>query len=199
MLSRFPRTSAATICAAFLVLVVMAWTANGAPACACGEFRGHVVAKGESLYGVPWRIKAALARSRGLRGAGDRTLEVHFSHGLEDDYTGTGYFTGLTLPLHPELVITATFGGIDEPPESDISGVTRRHVWALTIEMNGGESLSVQPTLAPSPLLKRFKWLRGVRFYDVFFPADQEPKMITALDRDGNVLARYSSHRGIFR
>jgi hypothetical protein len=178
----------------------MAWSANGAPACGCGEVRGPVVAKGQSLYGLPWRIKAALARSRGPRGSWDRAVEVHFSIGRENDYTGTGYFTHLGLPLHPAFVLTANEGReIDEYPEGDVSGVTRRDVWTLTIEMSRGESLNVQPTLAPSRLLKRFSWLRGVRFYDVFFPADQRPRMITALDRNGHVLARYSNHRGIFR
>jgi len=199
MSSRLSRPRAGTAFVVFVVLAVIAWSANGASACACGEFRGPVVAKGKSLYGIPWRIKAALAQLRGPRGSLVRTFEVHFSIGPEDDYTGAGYFTGLPLPLHPEFVLTANFGEKDEYPESDISGVTRRRVWTLIVEMRGGESLSVQPTLAPSPLLKRFRWLRGVRFYDVFFPADQEPRMITALDRHGHVLARYKRHRGIFR
>jgi len=190
---------AGTACVVLVVLAVIAWSANGASACACGEFRGHVVAKGESLYGVPWRIKATLARVRRPQGSWDRTLEVHFSNGPEDNYTGTGYFTGLPLPLHSEFVFTATPGEIDEPPESDISGVTRRHVSTLTLDMSDGESVNIQPALAPLPLLKRFRWLRGVRFYDVFFPAGQEPKMITAFDRNGNVLARYKRHHGIFR
>lgn len=195
MPSRFSRIGAGTACVALVVLAVIAWSANGVSACACGEFRGPVVAKGESLYGVPWRIKATLAP----QGSWDRTLEVYFSNGSEDDYTGTGHFTGLPFPLHPEFVLTATSGGIDEPPESHINGVTRRHVWTMTVEMSEGESIDIQPALAPLPLLKRFRWLRGVRFYDVFFPADQEPRMITAFDRDGNVLARYKRHRGIFR
>jgi hypothetical protein len=199
MPSRISRISAGTACAAFIVLAVMAWGARAVPACACGEFRGSLVASGKSLYGVPWRIKAALVRTRWPQGSWDRTLEFHFSHGPEDDYTGGGHFTGLPLPLHPEFVLTATFGEIDEPPESHINGVTRRRVWTLTVEMSGGESVSVQPTLAPSPLLKRFRWLRGVRFYDVFFPAEQTPRAITAFDRVGHVLARYRKHRGVFR
>ena len=199
MSNRYSRISAVTACAALVIVAVMAWIASPVPACACGEFRGSVVAKGKSLYGGPWRIKATLARVRRPQGSWDRTLEVHFSNGPEDDYTVTGYFTGLPLPLHPEFVLTATLGEIDEPPESDISGVTRRHVSTLTLDMSDGESVSIQPALAPSPLLKRFRWLRGVRFYDVFFPADQEPRMITAFDRNGHVLARYKRHRGILR
>jgi hypothetical protein len=137
---------------------------------------------------------------QGPRDAWDRAVEVHFSIGREDDYTGAGYFTHLPLPLHPEFLFTANYGSeIDDYPESDISGVTRRHVWTLTVEMSDGESASVQPTLAPEPLLKRFRWLRGVRFYDVFFSASQTPERITALDRQGRVLARYRNHRGIFR
>jgi hypothetical protein len=197
MLSRFPGTSAATTCAALVVLAAMAWTANGAPACACGELRGPVVARGQSLYGVPWQIKATRAPRRGPQ---PPMIEVEFSIGQEDDYTGGGYSTHLFLPLHPEFFLTANYGSeVTDYSESDISGVTRRRVWTLTIEMSNGESVRVQPTLAPSQLLRRFRWLRQVRFYDVFFSASQTPERITALDRQGNVLVRYRSHRGIFR
>lgn len=175
----------------------MAWTANRAPACGCGELRGPVVAKGQGLSGVPWRIKATRAPGRGPQ---PPVIEVHFSVGREDDYTGAGYFTYLPLPLHPEFVFTANYGSeISDYPESDVSGVTRRRVWTLTVEMSDGGSVSVQPTLAPPRLLRRFKWLRQVRFYDAFFPASQLPARITALDRQGNLLARYSNRRGIFR
>jgi hypothetical protein len=196
MLNRFSRTSTATSCAALLVLAVMAWTANGAPACGCGEVRGPVVARGQSLYGVPWRIKA-YARALGSQ---PRSIEVHFSIGRTDEYTGVGYFTHLPLPVHPEFVFTANYGSeVTDYPESDISGVTRRSVWTLTVEMRNTESVSVQPTLAPPPLLRRSRWLRGVRFYDVFFSASQTPERITAFDRQGRVLAQYTNHRGIFR
>lgn len=197
MLCGVPRTSAATAIAALLVLAAMAWSASAVPACACGELRGPVVAKGQSLYSVPWQIKATRAPRRGPQ---PPMIEVEFSIGQEDDYTGGGYFTYLFLPLHPEFFLTANYGSeVADYSESDISGVTRRRVWNLTVEMSNGESVSVQPTLAPLQLLRRFRWLRQVRFYDVFFSASQTPERITALDRQGNVLARYRSHRGIFR
>jgi hypothetical protein len=200
MSSRFCRTGAAPACVTLVLLTVMTWNASGVAACACGDVRGAVVANGRSLHGIPWRIKAGLARSRGQRGSWDRAIEVHFSIGRENGSTGTGYVTHLGFPLHPEFVLTANEGReIDDYPEGDVSGVTRRDVRTLTIEMSDGESLIVQPALAPSHLLKRFKWLRGVRFYDAFFRAAQSPRIITAVDRNGHVLARYRNHRGVFR
>lgn len=45
MSSRVFRGGAGTACVALLILVVMALSANGASACACGEFRGPVVTR----------------------------------------------------------------------------------------------------------------------------------------------------------
>lgn len=198
MSNRDFRTTARTACAALIVLAVMAWTANGAPACGCREIRGPVVAKGQSLYGIPWRVKvsAGLVRVPGP----SRAIDIQFSIGQDNDLTGVRYFELIRLPVHPGFVFTANYGSeMSDYPESDVSGVTRRRVWTLTVEMSDGESINVQPTLAPPRLLRRFKWLRQVRFYDLFFPASQTPERITALDRQGNVLARYSNRRGVFR
>lgn len=167
---------------------------GGASACACGEFRGAVVAHGKSLYGVPWRIKAALSPPSTTR---PRAIEVHFSIGGPD---GTvGYFTALPRRLPSAFVFTAITGSdIVDYPESDLSGVTRAKVTELVVKMSDGELLTVRPSPAPTEIRKRFPWLRGLRFFDVFFPADQRPRVVTALDRDGDVLARYASRRGSF-
>jgi hypothetical protein len=189
--------SKAAICIALTVSAVIPWIQGGASACACGEFKGVVVAYGRSLYGVPWRIKAKLVRSSLFD---SRAVEVHFSIGRRGDYSGVGYFTGLGLPLHPAFFFTANLGSeINDFPEGDVSGVTRRHVATLVVEMSNGESLTVRPSLAPSSLRERLPWLRGLRFFDAFFPADQEPQLITAFDPGGQVLTRRERHRGFFR
>jgi hypothetical protein len=160
---------------------------GGASACACGEFQGVVVAHGKSLYGVPWRIKAApmLPRTK----TSPPGIRVHFSIGDPD---GTvGYFTSLPRRLPPELVFTAIKGsGISDYPESDLSGVAQSRAVELVVKMSDGQFLTVRPTPAPPETRKRFPWLRGLRFFDVFFPSSQEPLKVTAFDRDRRVLAR---------
>lgn len=185
-------------CVGSLVVVLCAssWGANGASACACGDPGGVVVAHGKSLYGVPWRIQAKLISPRT---SNSRAVEIHFSIGKKDDYKDVGYFTGLRLPLHPAFVFTANAGSeVDEFPESDLSGVTRRRVSVLVVEMSNGESLKVRPSLAPSLLRKRFKWLRGLKFFDLFFSTDTTPRMITAFDSRRRRLAQAVNHRGAF-
>jgi hypothetical protein len=161
---------------------------GGASACACGEFKGVVVAHGKSLYGVPWRIKAAL---RPPSTTMPRGIEVYFSIGEEG--SGSGYFASLPRRLPPAFVFTANKGGgIDDFPESDLSGVARGRAVELVVKMSDGQFLTVRPALAPLEIRKRFPWLRGFRFFDAFFPSSQEPRMVTALDGDGRVLARLS-------
>ncbi|HEX8689118.1 MAG TPA: hypothetical protein VF729_02620 [Solirubrobacterales bacterium] len=178
-------------------LIVMLWVQSGASACACGEPGGIVVAKGQSLYGVPWRIRAKLERSNVFD---SRAVEVHFSIGRKGDYSSAGYFSRLPLPLPPAFVFKATAGEeITDFPESDITGIAKRRVAWLMVEMGDGDSLTVRPTLAAPELLKRFPWLRGLRFFDAFFPAGQEPRTITAFDHDGQVLDQLRRHRGAFQ
>lgn len=160
---------------------------GGASACACGEFKGVVVAHGQSLYGVPWRIKAAPMSPRTK--TSPPGVRVHFSIGAKDD--GVGYFTSLPRRLPPALVFTATKGsGITAYPEGDLSGVAQRKAVELVVKMSDGQILTVHPALAPPETRKRFPWLRGLRFFDAFFPSSQEPLEITALDGGGRVLAR---------
>jgi hypothetical protein len=54
--------------------------------------------------------------------------------------------------------------------------------------MNDGTVLTVHPTRAPAPLLRRFPWLRQVRFFDAFFAEAQEPERVTAFNRSGKRL-----------
>ena len=65
-----------SVCIAALASAAVLWVPGGASACACGELGGVVVARGHSLYGVPWQIKASPSPPEvpGPRGA-----VVHFS------------------------------------------------------------------------------------------------------------------------
>lgn len=185
------------MCAAALAAAAFLVVPGGASACEspCTEPPSFVVARGHSLYGVPWQIEATRFSATATGPGG---VETHFSISPRGGYTGVGYYTGLPLPLPRRFVFTANAGSdIDRHPESDLSGITRRRVAKLVVKMSDGERLTVYPKPAPRRLRKRLPWLRGLRFFDVFFPADQEPKLVTALNRTGHVLARHKNHRGL--
>jgi hypothetical protein len=177
-------------CLAATALVLLP---GGASACGCGEMKGVVVAHGSSLYGVPWRIKA----SRRLGNTdGDRLL-VHFSIGEKG--SDVGYLLDMPLPIPRELVFAADGGSaIDEYPENDLSGFTTSRAVELRAKMNDGTVLTIKPVLPPVPLRQRFPWLKGTRFFDIFFASTEKPLLVTALDRDGQVLGRSRSDHGSF-
>jgi hypothetical protein len=190
-----------TLWPAKLALVLTLITAAGlpktAPACACGELNGVVMAHGSSLYGVPWRIKAALLTPTSTTSS--RYLDVQFSIGPTEGYTGVGYFADLPLPLRPAFVFTATSGSeIDQYPEGDLSGVTNHNVTKLVVGMSEGDPLTVYPSFAPPEVRKRFPWLRAARVFDVFFPSSVRARVVTAYDRNENVLARRKAYLGSF-
>jgi hypothetical protein len=56
--------------------------------------------------------------------------------------------------------------------------------------MNDGSSLEIETQKAPAGLRERFPWLRGLVFFDQFYPADVEPESISAYGRDGRLLSR---------
>lgn len=105
----------------------------------------------------------------------------------------------LSLPLSWRFVFGAeSRGEVDEYPESDISGFTAARVVELQVTMNDGEVLAVKPASAPPALRKRFPWLSGLRFFDVFYSQSKEPTLVTALDQSGQVIGRSKSHRVTF-
>lgn len=164
-----------------------------APACACGEYRGAVVAHGTSPNGMWWRIKASRLRHKGQE---DRLL-VHFMYG-EPEAEG-GYFNEMALPVPPQFVLSADAGGGgEEDPERDISGTTAARAVELQVEMNDGEVMVVRPELPPRSIRRRFGWLHGLRFFDAFYSAPEEPKLVTAFDQSGRVLGRSNGRHGFF-
>jgi hypothetical protein len=170
-----------------------------ASACPCTEFCGPVVAHGNSLFAVPWRIRA-IPPSPGAEGM--PTATIGFSIGPCGKEDGDGYFVGLPLPIPHAFVFSADTGTeIDSHPEGDLSGVTARRAVKLVVTMSGGSTLTVRPRLAPRRLWKRLTWLRRLRFFDEFFPAltaAEKPLIVTAYDRTGAVLARRKSDLGSF-
>jgi hypothetical protein len=142
---------------------------------------------------VPWRIKATRLRANKQ----EDQLLVHFMLGKPEDEGG--YFLGMPLSVAPKVVLAARSGtGSEEDPEGDISGIAAAKAVELQVKMNGGEVLTVEPTLPPRSLRKRFPWLHGVRYFDAFFPASEEPMLVTAFDQSGQVLGRSKNRQGGF-
>ena len=180
---------------ALVMTVVIVFSGGGASACGCGEFHGFVVAKGKSLFGVRWRIRASNPQvdSHGYRSA-DFFFEM-----LPPAYSGVGYFTTLGLPTSPKFVFTATPGsGLDRHPEADLSGITSSKVTTLTVKMSKGAPLTIRPRLAPPGVLARHPWLSDLKFFDTFFPDSRRPVLATARDVSGKVLTRRKARQGSF-
>ena len=154
------------------------------------EVHGPVVAHGRSPHGVPWKIKAQRDNRASF------TVEFDFDPPAYSDvgYVGSGTFAGLR-----KGVIAAVTGSDFSPyPESDLSGIAHRRAVTLLVKLNRGPQLEIHPQLAPRRIRTRFPWLRRMRFFDRFFAADRVPKVVTALDVGGHVLARRHSDRGAF-
>lgn len=159
---------------------------GGADACACGDFSGPVVARGTSLYGVPWKIEVISPR----RARAEGSVAFHFSM-EEPGYAEAGYFSGMPFPVPRTLVFHALAGSdIDPYPEGDLSGFAPRRVSVLTVAMSDGSHLTEAPEEAPAALVNRFPWLGGLRFFDIYFPSAIRPVKLAARDRNGVLLAR---------
>jgi hypothetical protein len=64
--------------------------------------------------------------------------------------------------------------------------------------MDDGSTVTIRPELAPAAMLTRYPWLRGLRFFYVFYRSALKPQEVVAFDRDGDVLASRKSWRGSF-
>ena len=148
----------------------------------------YVVARGKSLYGVPWRIRMGEEPSYGR---GPRYANLYFSLGNPSERNEAGLYSSFPLPISHAFTFHATSGSdIDSFPESDSCGFAARRVAKLVATMSEGPPLTFETQLAPTALSNRFHWLRGVRFFDQFYPAGIEPTEISAYDRAGRLLVR---------
>ncbi len=185
---RRKRKAWAAIAATEALLALVLFGGPGTAA-ADGPKTPYVVAKGKSLYGVPWRIRMGEEPSYG-RGL-PRYANLYFSLGRPSEKNEAGLYSSFPLPLSPAFVFHATSGSdIDSFPESDSCGFASRRAVKLIATMSDGTSLTFETQLAPTALSNRFHWLRRVRFFDQFYPAGVEPTEISAYDRGGRLLDR---------
>jgi len=158
------------------------------PACACGPEARFVVAHGTSPNGAPWRIKAD--QEAGTAGS-PRSALLEFTSGDPDESNGLGYFSHFSLPIPPAFVFHAISGsGVYPELEGEVSGFARPRATRLVAKMSDGSLVEIETQRPPEKLRKRFPWLRGLVFFDQFYPAAIEPVAITAYGRDGHVLSR---------
>jgi hypothetical protein len=169
--------------------VLLALTLIGSnTAFADGPRTPYVVARGKSLYGAPWRIRMGEEPSYG-KGL-PRYANLSFSIGTPDE-RNEGYGSSFPLPIPRAFTFHANSGSeVDSFPEADTSGLASRRVTRLVATMSEGPPLTFETQLAPTALANRFHWLRGVRFFDQFYPAGIEPTEISAYDRAGRLLDR---------
>ncbi len=119
-----------------------------------------------------------------------RSIEFEFISGDPNERNGLGYSLGMGLPIPKAFVFRATSGdGVYPEREGDVSGVARPRV-RLVAKMTDGSAIEIETQQPPAKLRQRFPWLRGLVFFDQFYPADIEPLAITAYGRDGHLVSR---------
>ena len=97
----------------------------------------------------------------------------------------------MTLPIPPAFVVHAVSGdGVYPELEGDVSGFARPRAVRLVVKMSAGPPIEIKTQRPPTSLRNRFPWLRGLVFFDQFYPADVEPVAIAAYGRDGRLLSR---------
>jgi hypothetical protein len=151
---------------------------------------GALMARGKSPGGIPWRIRAVPSH---------RSVTFSFLF-KEPAYPDAGLFLTMPLPLDDDYVFTADTGS-DLSPESeegDFSGIAVAQVATIRVRMSDGTTLEVLPTRPPDAVRERFAWARRVAAFDVFYDGSIYPVVARAYDREGTLLKKSRSHRGIF-
>jgi len=122
-----------------------------------------------------------------------RWAEFEFTSGDPDKRNGLSHFSGLRLPIPRAFIFHATSGdGVYPELEGDVDGFVRPRAVRLVARMSDGSSLEIETQRPPARLRKRFPWLRGLVFFDQFYPAGVKPITITAYGRGGRLLSRQS-------
>ena len=177
-----------SVAGTLLGLTLLLMAPSTSPACACGPEARFVVAHGTSPNGAPWRIKVDQMAATPGQG---RSALFEFTSGDPDDSNGSGYFSSIGLPISRALVFHAVSGsGVYPELEGDVSGFAQGRAARLVAKMTDGSFVEIETHRAPKKLHRRFPWLRGLVFFDQFYPAAIEPVEITAYGRDGRVLSR---------
>src|SRR4051794_7101303 len=137
------------------------------------------VQSGVSDGGAHWRMAARTDRQGLLV-----TMSVR-------DYDGWGMGAKVSA-RHPLMADAAD--DIGDKSERLIDGAVYKTVTSLRVE-TAKRTLVIHPGLAPDKAVRSYRRLKDFRFFVHWFAEDDTPRKVTALDRDGKVLAEWGDGR----
>jgi hypothetical protein len=162
--------------------------APAAKARADGPRTPFVVVRGHSLFGAPWRIRFGEERGYG-REPDYATFLFSVGDSTERKEHDGGFYASIPLPLPRVFTFDAIFGSeFDGFAEADLAGTAGPRVARIAVKMSDGSALEADLLRAPSRLLERHPRLSRFRFFDLFFPIDDEPVSVSAYDHAGKLL-----------
>jgi hypothetical protein len=133
------------------------------------------VQDGISKGGAHWRMAARTDR-QGLF----VTMSVR-------DFDGWGLGARITA-RHPLMADSAE--DIGETSEQLIDGAVYKTVASLKVE-TAKRTIVIHPRRSPAKAIRSYRGLKDFRFFIHWFAEGDTPKRVTALDRDGKVLAEW--------
>jgi hypothetical protein len=138
------------------------------------------VQDGVSAGGVHWRMS-----SRPEHGG-----RIFVSMSVRD-FDGWG-MSGPVTARDPLMMDSAD--GIGETDEQLVDGVVYKTVAALRVE-TAKRTVVIHARSSPAKALRSYRRLKDYRFFVHWFAAGDTPNKVTALDRDGNVVAEWGHTR----
>ncbi|MGA7398263.1 MAG: hypothetical protein WBW62_12535 [Solirubrobacterales bacterium] len=182
-----------TIGLALAIIVAFGSSPIGASACGCQPKTGVKVASGKSEGGIQWAISV----SRYPKDRYGITFDAsQDSVSSSDNWGYQALLPGRKVRNMTFFAVTGSDLGSDR--ESDLSGVAGRAVKTLLVKMKSGNRLRFSPRFAPQAKRERIGRARTLRYFDVFFPKNENPVRMTALDKDKTVIDRIKSSHGSF-
>jgi hypothetical protein len=137
------------------------------------------VQSGVSDGGAHWRMAARTDRQGLLV-----TMSVR-------DYDGWGMGAKVSA-RHPLMADGAD--DIGEKSERLIDGAVYKTVASVRVE-TAKRTVVIHPRAAPAKAVRSYRGLKDFRFFVHWFTEGDAPRKVSALDRDGNVLAEWGDGR----
>jgi hypothetical protein len=137
------------------------------------------VQDGVSKGGAHWRMAA-----RTDQGGVTMTMSVR-------DFDGWG-LSGKVSARNPLMIDSAE--EIGDTEERLIDGVVYRTVTSLRVE-TATRTIVIHARRAPAKAIRSHRGLKDFRFFVHWFARDDEPRKVSALDREGKVVSEWSHTR----
>jgi hypothetical protein len=109
---------------------------------------------------------------------------------LPQDVTPGSWKGFWEIPAGGHLPASATISARDETTGEDrvVSGIVGWHVRTVVFSTRSGHLFVVHPKVPEGRLLKRFVWLRNLRYFLRFYPVDDPVKVAKLLDSRGGAI-----------